>query len=148
MVVQGANLVLLAAVTGRPMRLEWTFGDGTSLTNLSPLSVSHAWANPGDYQVTFSAFNLDNPTGVSTNFVVHILPWVPPAPYGAGLNGTNYSFSFVTQPGASYVVEQTTNFNPPIIWRTVGYISGTGLPVQAIDSAATDIARFYRVRSR
>jgi hypothetical protein len=145
-VVQGTPLFLYGQVNGRPSRVTWSFGDGATITNASPLSPWHVWSSPGNYEVTFTAFNLDNPNGVSTNLVVQVLPLILPTLYGEGLQGTNFSFTFGTQQGVEYFVEQTTNLNPPVVWQTVGIIAGTGLPVQAIDPIATNAARFYRVR--
>jgi hypothetical protein len=146
-VVQGVPMFLYGQVNGRPSRVTWSFGDGATITNASPLSPWHVWSSPGNYEVTFTAFNLDNPNGVSTNVAVEVLPLIPPTIYGEELQGTNFSFTFGTQPGVEYFVEQTTNLSPPVLWQTVGLIVGTGLPAQAIDPLATNVARFYRVRS-
>ena len=64
-------------ITGRASRVAWSFGDGLTITN-SGATRSYYWTNSGDYTVTFTAYNNDNPAGVSTNTLVHVLlPNVP-----------------------------------------------------------------------
>jgi len=138
---------LIGQVIGRASRLEWSFGDGPVFTNLSYLT-SHAWTNPGDYTVTFTAYNAENPAGVSTNLVVHVVPLTPPLMSPGGLSGTNFSLSFPGQPGVTYVVEQTTNLVPPVTWRTVQSVFSTGALMQVTDTRATNAMRFYRVRTQ
>jgi hypothetical protein len=147
MVAERGYMPLCGTVTGRASRLGWSFGDGSILTNGSYLNTSYAWTNAGDYTVTFTAFNTDNPAGVSTNLVVHVIPWTPPVLSFGGLSGTNFTLNFPGQPGVIYIVEQTTNLAPPVVWRTVATLSSTGDLVQVTDTKATNAARFYRVRT-
>jgi hypothetical protein len=138
---------LIGQVIGRASRLEWSFGDGLGFTNLSYLA-SHSWTTPGDYAVTFTAFNADNPGGVSTNMVVHVAPLELPQLTVGGLSGTNFSLSFPGQPGVTYVVEQTTNLVAPVTWQTVQSLLSTGALMQVTDTRATNAIRFYRVRTK
>jgi hypothetical protein len=138
---------LIGQVIGRASRLEWSFGDGPVFTNLSYLA-SHTWSNPGDYTVTFTAYNADNSAGVSTNLIVHVVPLMPPQLTTGGLSGTNFSLSFPGQPGVTYVVEQTTNLVPPVTWQTVQSVVSTGALMQVTDTRATNAMRFYRVRTQ
>jgi len=135
-------LPLSGQTRGRAARVEWSFGDGTVATNLSGFTT-HAWTNPGDYPVTFTAFNTDNPTGVTTNLIVHVIPLAAPS-LVAGLTGSNFHFSFSGQPGVSYLIEQATNLSFPISWQSFGVVSGTGT-LQVLVSAPTNAIRFYRV---
>jgi hypothetical protein len=95
-------------ITGRANRVDWSFGDGSVLADSFTLT-QHAWTNSGDYSVAFTAYNLDNPSGVSTNLVVHVVPLLAPTLSVGDTSGTNFRFSFFGQPGVSYEVEQTTN---------------------------------------
>jgi hypothetical protein len=147
-ITQGRYVFLWAVVGGRLSRAAWDFGDGSNLTNATFLNNSHAWANPGDYVVTFTAFNADNPSGVSTNLVMHVLPLLPPAISPIGLTSNKFSLSFQGQPGVLYVVEQTTNLAAPVTWQTVNTLFSTGAVMQVTDTKATNAARFYRVRSQ
>jgi hypothetical protein len=140
-------LTLPARVNGRPNRVGWDYGDGFVLTNASLLWHRRIWTNAGDYTVTFTAYNADNPGGVSTNFLLHVVPLESPNITSAGLSGTNFILSFASQVGATYAVEQTTNLAPPVTWQTVStvfaYSNGT---VQVTDAKATNDTRFYRVK--
>ena len=111
-------------------------------TNLSNQAF-YSWTNPGDYPVTFTAFNANNPTGVTTNLIVHVIPLAAPS-LVAGLTGGNFHFSFSGQPGLSYLVEQATNLSFPISWQSFGVVSGTGT-LQVLVAAPTNAIRFYRV---
>jgi len=139
------SLRLTGRITGRASRLEWSFGDGPAITNLSYIT-SHAWTNAGDYTVTFTAFNTDNPAGVSTNLLIHVLPLDMPALVINAVSGTNFQIQFSSQNGASNFLEYTTNLNPPITWLTLKSLISTGGVAQITDTAATNAARFYRVR--
>ena len=98
--------------------------------------------------MTFTAYNADNPTGVSTNLVLHVVPLISPQMSTGGLSGTNFSLSFHGQPGVTYVVEQTTNLIPPVTWQTVQSVLSTGALMQVTDNQATNDMRFYRVRKQ
>ena len=51
-ITEARNTRLYATITGRANRVTWDFGDGSTLTNMSLVSVSHAWTNPGNYTIT------------------------------------------------------------------------------------------------
>ena len=139
-------LALTGLVHGRASRLEWSFGDGPKVTDASFLT-SHSWTNAGDYFVTFTAFNADNPQGVSTNLLVHVLP-LQPVLISAGLwTGTNFNLSFEGQSGALYVVEMATNLAPPVSWQTVtnGVVSTGGVTQVTGTNAVGAGPFFYRV---
>lgn len=133
-------------VTGKVARVEWDFGDGSNLTNVSTLWPFHTWTNPGNYITIFTAYNADHPAGVSTNLSVQVLPLVSPTITNATLDGANFSLSFPGQPGARYVVQQTTNLAPPVTWQTVTTVTSTGQVMQVMDTKATNEMRFYRVQ--
>jgi hypothetical protein len=143
---QGKMLYFYAQITGRPSRIEWSFGDGSITTNVSYVGLGHAWTNVGDYTVIFTAFNAGNPSGVSTNLVIHVVPLVPPTLTVTGLVSNRFGMSFSSQPGVTYIIERTTNLAGPATWRTVTYAFGTGDVLSAADTQTTDSIRFYRVR--
>ena len=70
-----------------------------------------------------------------------------PSLSAGGLNGTNFSLSFQAQPGVSYILEQATNLAAPVTWQRVINTSGTGT-LQVIDTKATNLMRFYRLRTQ
>jgi PKD repeat protein len=137
-----------AWTAGRLSRCDWDFGDGTIQTNASYQST-HAWTNAGDYTVTFTAYNNDNPAGVARNLLVHIDPLAQPALSSGGIFNNAFRFGFDAQSGAHYTVQCATNLVPPITWQTLQTISSSpGGPTPISDSTWTNAARFYRVLVR
>ncbi|HZL79704.1 MAG TPA: hypothetical protein VFC17_12780 [Candidatus Limnocylindrales bacterium] len=49
------------------------------------MNLIYRWINSGDYIVTFTAYNNDNPAGVSTNTVIHVQPLNVPQLQSAAL---------------------------------------------------------------
>jgi hypothetical protein len=144
--VVSAYETFIGQVTGRVSRVAWSFGDGYALTNASRLGVTHYWMNPGDYTLTFIAYNTDNPGGVSSNLLLHLVLATPPTLSLIRGTGTTFSVSFPAQLNVVYYLDETTNLTPPIVWRNVIGTIATSNVVQLTDSHATDPARFYRVR--
>jgi hypothetical protein len=132
-------------ITGRAAYVVWSFGDGPTFTNFGA-SSSHKWTNSGDYTVTFTAYNNDNPAGVSTNTVVHVLPLNVPQLQSPVLLTNGFQFQFTGQTNANYTIQYSTNLAPPVAWQTLQtiYYSSGGV-IQINDSACTNTARFYRV---
>jgi parallel beta-helix repeat protein len=144
----GDSMRLTGTVSGRAARLGWDFGDGSAVTNASYLVTGHAWTNPGDYNVTFTAYNGDNPAGVSTNFMVQVVPLAQPTISAISMVSNRFTLTFPLQPGPLYFVEQTTNLVQPV-WQRVTSFYGMGSNVaQVADKGATNRARFYRVRAQ
>jgi hypothetical protein len=132
-------------ITGRASSVAWSFGDGPTITN-SGATRSHYWTNSGDYTVNFTAYNNDNPGGVSTNIVVHVLlPDMPQLQLPALLTN-GFQFQFPGQSNANYTIQYATNLTPPVTWQTLQTIYDNFYDViQINDSARTNTARFYRV---
>ena len=104
------------------------------------------WANPGNYTVTFEAFNMDNPAGVSTTLLVRVQTLNPPVMQSATLTSNAFQFNFSVQASGRYSVQYTTNLTPPSSWLTLQYAYPlTDSVVQVSDPAWTNAARFYRV---
>ena len=137
---------LLGTVTGRAENLSWSFGDGTINTNAS-YSLFHTWTNAGVYTATLTAYNLDNPSGVSTNVLVVVDPLNSPLIEPAELVSNSFQFSFSAQTNATYIIQSTTNLTPPVTWQTLRtiYFSTGGLTA-ITDRFATNTAEFYRVQ--
>jgi PKD repeat protein len=134
-----------AQITGRIARYEWSYGDGTSPT----LASSHVYTNLGDYTVTLTAFNTDNPTGVSASLLIHVLPPNQPLLQFATMTTNGFQFEFAGQYEVQFWVEVATNLAPPINWQALQTIFfSTGGVHRITDSAPTNEARFYRVRAR
>ena len=58
-------------ISGHATANRWDLGDGTVVSN--QLSISHSWAAAGNYTVTFTVFNTDNPAGVSVSVTIFVL---------------------------------------------------------------------------
>jgi hypothetical protein len=144
-ITEARNTRLYATLTGRANRVAWDFGDGSSLTNLSLVTVDHAWTNPGDYTITFTAYNLDNPAGVSKTIGVTVIPLVIPALSNPTWSTNAFTLEFQTQPGVTYQLQQTTNLASPAVWSAVKSIVGNGNIQTLTDTAATNQMRFYRL---
>jgi parallel beta-helix repeat protein len=69
-VAVGFRVDFIALTLGRTAGTVWDFGDGQKATN--QVCVSRTWNTPGDYMVTLTAYNEDNPAGVSTTVTVHV----------------------------------------------------------------------------
>jgi hypothetical protein len=145
-VLRNAGAWISSTVAGNADRILWSFGDGTVLSNSFIFMPLHTWTNAGDFNVTFTAYNSDNLSGISTNTVVHVA--LPDAPLlsTSELNRTNVVLSFPTQGGITYTVEQTTNLAPPIAWQNITSIFGIGSPAYLTNDTKTNPAAFFHVR--
>jgi len=132
-------------ITGRAAGDAWNFGDGVIDTNVGPYDY-HSWANAGLYPVTFTAYNNDNPAGVSTGILVNVEPLNPPQLQIAGVTNNTFQFQFTGQTNATYVIQFTTNLVPPVTWNTLQTLYfNSQAALQISDAAATNLTRFYRV---
>jgi hypothetical protein len=133
-------------LTGRASGTIWTFGDGNTATNTGINYISHRWTNSGDYSITYTAYNNDNPAGVSTNITIHVLPINAPQLQSAMLLTNGFQFQFARQLDAYYTIQYATNLTPPVTWQTwQGTFYSTGDVYQITDPAATNATQFYRV---
>jgi hypothetical protein len=146
-VLVNRSLGLVGQVTGRATRLDWSFGDGTIVSN-GNFFTSHSWTIPGDYSVVVTAYNTDNLGGVFTNLLVHVLPLDPPELQLASFSlspPNRFQFQFNGQSNAIYTVQAATNLAPPVVWQNLQTITSTGGVVQVTDANATNVTGFYRV---
>lgn len=86
-----------ADITGPAVASGWNFGDGMSLSNRP--YASHAWAAPGDYQVTLLAYNEISNDGLGAGVMIHVVAQ------------TNYVDLGSTNPVAPYVSWATAATN-------------------------------------
>ncbi|HEV2211390.1 MAG TPA: hypothetical protein VG167_21705 [Verrucomicrobiae bacterium] len=150
-VLRNGVAVAYSSFTGNADRLAWSFGDGAVLTNAYAWVAYHTWTNAGDFNVTFTAYNADNPNGVSTNALVHVALPDPPVLSANSLTGTTFTLTFPMQGGIRYYIDQTTNLAPPIAWETIGSVINDGYPLSTgvvADANATNAIRFYRIRAQ
>jgi len=142
--VAGVWGILIGSVDGRASRLGWDFGDGVSVTNVSTLTPSHTWANPGTYPVTFTAYNSDHPDGVSVTKQINVVPLVVPSltvePIESGLR-----FTLPSQTGLIYSIEATPQLSPAE-WQTVRTVTADGSSTVIELPKPADEMMFYRVR--
>ena len=136
-------------IAGRATRVQWSFGDGPAVTNVG-YRVSHQWTNTGDYTVTFTAYNTDNPGGISTNLLVHVLPLMSPQLQPAVMTSNAFQFQFAGQVGVTYYIQVATNLAAPAYWQTLQTMySSTGGVCQISDfGASSNAIRFYRVQAQ
>jgi hypothetical protein len=71
-VATGYNLSFTADIFGETASIRWVFGDGTVISNAN--IANHAWSDEGIYDVILTAFNTDNPAGVSATVQVYVCP--------------------------------------------------------------------------
>ena len=133
------------SISGRASYITWSFGDGPTFTNLDIGSI-HQWTNAGNYTVTFTAYNNDNPAGVSTNIIFPVLPLNIPQLQSARLLTNGFQFQFAGQGSANYTIQCATNLMPPVSWQALQTIYNNAADVvQITDPTWTNAARFYRV---
>ena len=143
---QASNLTISSSHTG-----DFTEGQNAAAYTLtvtnSGSGVVHQWSNTGDFFVTFTAYNTDNPGGVSTNVLVQVLAPTPPQLQSALMTSNAFQFQFAGQAGATYYIQFATNLEAPASWQTLQSIyNSTGGVYQISDSAVVSNAtRFYRV---
>jgi hypothetical protein len=70
-VATGFTVNFAAQISGHATANIWNFGDGTISSN--QLTFAHNWSAPGNYTVTFTVFNTDNPGGVSASAAISVL---------------------------------------------------------------------------
>ena len=98
----------------------WSFGEWTDYPPISVLARSHQWTNTGDYTVTFTAYNNDNPAGVSTNTADSRDSCQTCRNCNRPCCSTNgFQFQFAGQWNANYTIQYTTNLAPPVTWQTL-----------------------------
>lgn len=138
-------LTFHATIAGRASGFSWSYGDGQVYSNQG-LATAHLWNTAGDYPLTFTAFNNDNPGGVSASIQLNIGSLTnPPVIEVIGPTTNGFQFQFGSVAGAQYYILSATNLTPPIIWQTQSFMGASDM-LQFTDHVATSTgSRFYRV---
>ena len=132
------------AYTGRAATSSWSFGDGTTATNT--WTNAHQWSSPGDFPVTYTVYNNDNPAGVAATVVIHVQALAIPQLQAPKSLTNGFQFQFAGQDNANYTIQYATNLVPPVAWQTLQRVFFNNQSVvQIVDGAWTNTARFYRV---
>ncbi len=143
--VAAHGLTFNGIVNGHASAVRWSFDSGPTNANWTTYTT---WTNPGTYNAYFTAYNGDNPNGVSTSVTVNILPIVQPTIQSALVSNV-LQFNIQTQPRMLYSLLMATNLNPPVFWRSVYSTFGTG-DVQQLSDTITPVppAKFYRIQAQ
>ncbi len=74
-VMIGFPVEFTALIQGHPSASVWDFGDSLKATNRP--YASHMWTSAGSYVVTLTAYNDDNPAGISDTLTIHVQDSIP-----------------------------------------------------------------------
>jgi len=143
-------------IVGHSSASRWDFGDGSSVTN--QLLASHSWSAPGNYAVTFTAFNNDNPTGVSAAMIVYVAsnavhyvslastnPVAPFLTWETAATNIQDAVDAATVPGALVLAtngiyqsgSRVTNGSYQVLWYSVGESETNRLMVAKVVTVAS-----------
>jgi hypothetical protein len=136
-----------ALISGRASHLQWDFGDGQVISNAG-FNTTHTWTNPGDYTVKATVFNSDNPQGVSSQIVVHVIPLESPMLGSPYKTESSFSFQSAGLPGLIYELQAATNLAFPVFWQPLQTISSTGGMLSITAPVAPGQQHFYRLLIR
>jgi hypothetical protein len=136
-------------IMGRASRVEWSFGDGPVVTSAG-YWITHQWTNNGNYTVSITAYNADNPGGVAANLQVHVQPPLPPLLQSTVIVSNAFQLQFMGQAGAVYYIQFATNLAPSAYWQTLQTINSSVDGVCRISDfgATSNATRFYRVQAQ
>lgn len=143
-VAVGANAAFTINVSGEaPLTYQWTFGTNiiTSATGATCTLTSVTLAQAGNYQVVVT-----NAFGAITNSAILKVLSSPSLSSVTG-NSTNFSFSYATVSGLTYVVEFKNNLTDPA-WTPIATNLGTGGLLNYLVNPAGVSNRFFHVLVR
>ena len=120
-VAPGFVLTFTGQITGRAGANVWDFGDGTVVSN-QIFNVQHSWTTPGDYPVVFTAFNDDNPGGISATTMVHVAVQLI---YYVDAAGTNPVAPYISWDTAATNIQDAVNAATPAPTSLVLVTNGT-----------------------
>ena len=122
-----------------------SFGDGKVLPNPG-LGAGYIYTSAGNYTVTYTVYNNDNPTGVSASTLIDVLAPVTPQLQSVMLLTNGFQFAFPGETGVRYTIQYSTNLAPPVVWNTLQTIYNSSAGLQQItDPTIPTDTRFYRV---
>jgi hypothetical protein len=144
-VAAGGTMPLAASITGRAAGLQWNFGDGVIVSNTGTGTL-HVWTNAGNYTVTATIFNQDNPQGIVASLPVQVLPLAAPVLAVSVQPGMLLSLQFSGQPGLTYELQSATNLAPPTVWQPLQTLSSTGQVMTLSAPSPSGYTCFYRLQ--
>ena len=125
----GFTLTFTADLMGDASSNLWDFGDGGTTSN-QLFFVQHDWAGPGDYPVVFTAFNDDNPGGISATTIVHVAAQLI---YYVDVNSTNPVVPYLSWDTAAAGIQDAVDAALPVsnslVLVTNGLYQTGGRPV-------------------
>jgi hypothetical protein len=148
----GGNFVPanIPAVWMRITRIADTFTGYRSSNGVDWIAMgTNTLALPPDMSVGIGVTAHDNTllaTGVFSNFRI-IQEVTRPVMNNLSYSGTQFSLSFLSQPGATYQVEYSDSLAPPD-WHPLQTVPGDGTVKNITDPNATVTTRFYRIRAQ
>ncbi len=107
-VVNGYEIGLEGAISGRASASRWEFGDGTIVSN--QWRISHGWRAAGDYEVILRAYNDSYPTGVIGSALIHVLE--TPSVHYVDVNGTNAAAPYRSWSAAATNIQDAVDVAP------------------------------------
>ena len=138
--VSGATITWTNSASGN-----WSGTNNWNLHRVPGSSDTAIITNAGNYTVTFTAYNNDNPQGVATNLAVTVQPLAVPQLQPPVLTANGIQFQFGGQTNATYTVQYSTNLAPPVTWQNLTTIYYNRHSTLQISDAATNATRFYRI---
>jgi endoglucanase len=127
-------------VNGNTLNSTWNGSSGTLIAGVDfqdfPAALS---SSTGSLAITFTGNG--NAEGDINGFQIEATPLA----IDAGMAGTNFIISFMTQSGFSYQVQYKTNLNSPN-WISLGASFNGNNSIQSASDLPANVARFYRVQ--
>ena len=142
------SVTFTTASTGTITNWIWSFGDGSSVTNVSNASVNHTYANVGTYTVSLTVKGpAGSDTATRTGYIVALSS---PTIGNSQMSNGQFVLSGSNGPaGQQYRILGTTNLALPLAsWTTLftGVFANDG-SYSYTNSSATNAASFFRLVS-
>jgi PKD repeat protein/subtilisin family serine protease len=117
----------------------WDLGDGSTSTNTNPI---YAYTSAGTYTVALTVIGAGNTNTLSRTgyIVVHAAPVI----LSPTVNGDNFSFTFETDAGKTYVIEFKDSVDDTG-WHTLQSVPGDGSSKTITNSISTVSQRLFRM---
>jgi PKD repeat protein len=117
----------------------WSFGDGDSSADSNPV---HTYTTSGIYTVTLNATNFGGLSILSR--AGYILVNATPLILSPTVNGDDFTFTFDTIAGKTYVIEYKDSLDDTA-WQTLQSVPGGGNPKSITNSITAVSQRFFRL---
>ncbi len=120
----------------------WDFGDTSTSTNANP---TNTYANVGSYTVSLTAVGPGGTNTVSkTNYITVTNLISTPVMVINGYTATNFTFSFDTVSGKTYLVQYKDFLSDPD-WLLLSSVPGDGITHTITNSFSASPQRFFRL---